>query len=93
MMKLYKMHLPDTSAETFVKYTKLLISSKRFPKLSDGCLTVRKFQDHCPTTVHPWLHWYDGGSINYVYFGHEEDYNGKGWELFTLFDKEPLGEL
>ena len=91
-MKRYKMHLPDTSAETFVKYTKLLINSKRFPKLFDGCLSVRRFQDYSPTIVHPWLHWYDNGN-NYVFFGHEDDYHGDVWELFTLFDKEPLGEL
>ena len=90
-MKRYKMKLPDTSAETFVKYTKLLINSKRFPNLSEGCLTVKTFQNYSPTKVHPWLHWYDGR--DYVYFGHGENYSGICWELFTLFDKELLGEL
>lgn len=90
-MKRYKMKLPDTSAETFVKYTNLLINSKRFPNLSDGCLTVSRFQDCRPSIVRPWLHWYD--CRDYVFFGHEEDYNDHLWEPFTPFDKVPLGEL
>lgn len=88
-MKRYKMKLPDTDIETFIKYTKRLIESKRFPQLSRGAL-YSSAAASLPCPVYPYLHWDDEN--DYVYYGHRPDYCDRDWLNFTL-DKALLGEL
>lgn len=84
------MRLPDTKIETFIDYTKRLIKSKRFPRLSRGALYPSAAAS-LPCPVYPYLHWEDEDP--YVYYGHEKDYDDdKNWIDFA-FDKELLGEL
>lgn len=92
-MKRYKMRLPDTKVETFIKATKALIDSNIFPNLCDGCLSKSQATHGLPAFPQPWLHWFDDCEDDYfVYYGHEEDYEGDLWELFQL-DCMNLGEL
>lgn len=88
-MKRYRMTLPDTKIETFIKYTKKIIMSKRFPLLNSGALHPSDIA-FLPPFAYPYLHWDDEN--DYVYYGHEKNYRNVEYIDFA-FDKAPLGEL